>query len=294
MSTTVGVELDYYGSPQPHPKQLSVELILEIIAVVASPLVAPDRDTTVHSDPEELVRFESSTEYRAFRTLTAASLVSRTWNDLCRPHIFRTLFISTKNPIARLTFLHFSAPHLAEHIRVLRLWWNHNHPDLRALHTLNMGWFPSCFTRLTNLQELYLGQWFGRRVVPPAPLTVGMSSIFSAPLRKLVLRGWGFSGKSYLPAFSMLAHTLEDLRLDKIVTDEIELPTPPDHIRLEALRNLELRDIDHPVLRCPNFIECPNLRRFTARWTCFEPWCVPTWVPANLPELVLEGTSLTC
>ncbi|KAF9495365.1 hypothetical protein BDN71DRAFT_1447506 [Pleurotus eryngii] len=110
---------------------------------------------------------------------------------------------------------HSPAPHLAECIRVLHLWWNRNHPDL-CDRASNMDWFPSCFARLTNLQELYLEQWIGRWVMSP-----GAVSTLGAPLRMLVLRGWDFSGKGSDP-LSMLAHTLEDLRLDNIVSEEIE------------------------------------------------------------------------
>ncbi|KAF7422983.1 hypothetical protein PC9H_011147 [Pleurotus ostreatus] len=39
----------------------------------------------------------------AFSTLTAGSLVSRTWSTICRPHVFRTLSLSCQNADARLS-----------------------------------------------------------------------------------------------------------------------------------------------------------------------------------------------
>lgn len=58
------------------PDELPVELVAEIIAIVA------DGPQACNPNP--------------FWTLAASSLVSRTWSTICRPHIFHTLIISEK------------------------------------------------------------------------------------------------------------------------------------------------------------------------------------------------------
>ncbi|KAJ8697502.1 hypothetical protein PTI98_004303 [Pleurotus ostreatus] len=247
----------------PQPEKLPVELIAEIIAIVA--------DGAQKCNPQ-------NDENHPFWTLTASSLVSRTWTTICRPHIFHTLSISTENTTARLSFLHFDAPHLSEYIRTVHLWWNDD--SCTAL-----AWFPECFARLKNLRALHLENGISSLSMAPAPLSAGIVSMLAAPrLCKLALNGWGFASDAS-DLLSMLPATLEELKLEDIMETHVTEKAPPT-VRFDALRTLELLDVFHPMLEFKSFIDCPNLECLTARYH-YEPWNLPPWIPDELSELEL-------
>ncbi|KAF7433705.1 hypothetical protein PC9H_005668 [Pleurotus ostreatus] len=252
------------------PGKLPLEVIAEIIATVADGTdfdsADPDRDPDVH------------------HPLADASLVSRTWNTICRPHVFHTLSISSTNTSARLHFLHFDAPYLSDHIRTVRLWLEGEYacPDSE--------WYPACFGRLTNLRALHVDHGIASLLKEQELLAAGISAMLAAPcLRKLVLRGWDFStGASDL--FAMLPPTLEDLMLELIsATTEGDTAQPTSPLRLYALRHLELQAVFHPMLTSTRLIDCPNLQRLTAGWYAYQSWNLPPWIPDTLSELVLRA-----
>ncbi|KAF9487037.1 hypothetical protein BDN71DRAFT_1500056 [Pleurotus eryngii] len=250
--------------------KLPPEVIAEIIATVADGTnfdsADPDRDPDIH------------------HPLANASLVSRTWNTICRPHVFRTFSISSTNTSARLHFLHFDAPHLSGHIRTVRLWLEGEGACPSS------EWYPACFGRLTNLRALHLDHGIASLLKEQEFLAAGISAMLAAPcLRKLVLRGWDFStGASDLLA--MLPPTLEVLMLDLIsATPEGNAAQPTSPLRLDALRHLELQAVFHPMLTFTRLIECPNLQRLTAGWYAYQSWNLPPWIPDTLSELVLHA-----
>lgn len=254
------------------PGKLPLEIIAEIIATVADGTdfdsADPDRDPDKH------------------HPLANSSLVSRTWNTLCRPHVFGTLSISFTNTYDRLHFLHFDAPHLSEHIRTVRLWLGFEDGFPAS------EWYPACFGRLTNLRALQIDHGIASLLKEQALLAAGISAMLGAScLRKLVLRGWDFStGASDLLA--MLPPTLEVLTLELIgATPEGSAAHPASPLRLDALRHLELQAVFHPTLTSTRLIECPNLQRLTAGWYPHQSWDLSPWIPDTLSELVLQGMS---
>ncbi|KAL4265862.1 hypothetical protein AB1N83_003628 [Pleurotus pulmonarius] len=245
------------------PQALPSELIEEIIAVAANS----------GPTPREVSQF-----------LAAGSLVSRIWNIFCRPYIFHTITISFRDANARLSFLHFQAPYLSQHIRTLDL---HFWPSHRFLAE---EWLPECLGRLTNLRVLRFEPERSFNLLrAPALLTAGIMTILFAPhLRKLVLRGWTFVTDAS-DLLSMLSPTLEELVIwDVSVRDAAGKGSTT--IRLEALRSLGLINVSHPLLGFGNFFECPNLQSLVARWPRFHEWDVPLWLPDSLSELRLRAT----
>lgn len=158
----------------------------------------------------------------AFGALATASLVSRAWNTICRQYMFRRFDASDEN----LAFLHFEAPHLSEYIRELHLWWNNDECTASE-------WLPECFCRLKNLREVHLGGGISQLSTVPAALGAGIVIMLAAPrLRKLLLRGWSFSGVSGL--LSLFPVTPEALVLIDISATDDEVKASPSTIRLEA------------------------------------------------------------
>lgn len=266
MSTTVED-----GPSRTQAIELPTELITEIVAIIA----------------------DDASNAEAFSALTAASLVSRVWNTICRPHVFRTLSFSYQNTDARLSFLHFEAPHLSGYVRELHLGW-------RRVYCTPSEWLPECFGRLKNLRELHLEHGIMNLSMAPPSLAAGIRSMLAAPrLRKLSLHYWAFVEDSS-DLLSMLPSTLEELSLQNIeelsfqniiLTDAEN--TLPSTTHLQALRSLHLAEIFHPMLRTRTFALCPNLDCLRIRWSYLQPWDLPSWIPATLTELTLDGVSLS-
>ncbi|KAG9219620.1 hypothetical protein CCMSSC00406_0006058 [Pleurotus cornucopiae] len=254
--------------------RLPIEIIAEIIAAVVDGTEFTSEDPDFYPGRDE------------HHPLAAASLVSRTWSTICRPHIFRIISISTRTMDDRLWFLHFEAPHLSEFIHVVHLQCDYD-PDT------TLAWYPECLGRLKNLRVLHLDSWMSTLLLEPGPLSAGISSMLAAPcLRKLALRGCDLS-EDASDLRAMLPVTLKELVLEGIsATSDIEGKTTSTP-RLEALRSLKLQEIYHPMFRLKNFIECPNLDRLSAHWYSGQPWDLPPWVPSSLSELVLCGMSLS-
>ncbi|KAF9490500.1 hypothetical protein BDN71DRAFT_1511245 [Pleurotus eryngii] len=110
MSRTIHTEWNSRSSHN-YPKQLPVELIIEIIAIVAKSLPRKNNGDPPKPEVAEL------TQREAHGALATASLVSREWNTISRRYILSRVDISTNNSNARLAFLCFEAPLLSENIR---------------------------------------------------------------------------------------------------------------------------------------------------------------------------------
>lgn len=207
------------------PETTPVELVFEIIAIIA-----PEDDD---HNPPEYIQYVPASEREAISTLAAASLVSRAWNAICRRYMFGRVCVSTKNLSARLSFVHFEAPHLSEYIRKLHLWWNKDSCTAAE-------WFPECFCRLRNLRQLDISGVSGGNLnlsTAPAPLATGIVTMLACPcLRKFVLCEFVFA-KDASDLLSILPASLEELSLDDIETiDDNDAPMKkPSTLRLEAL-----------------------------------------------------------
>ncbi|KAJ8692228.1 hypothetical protein PTI98_009561 [Pleurotus ostreatus] len=248
---------------------LPVELITEIIALVAGGLYT---------------KFDQLNPY-VLKTLAAASLVSRTWNTICRSHILHTLpVLNFHFNYERLRFLHFDAPHLCTFIRKVLLG--------RDDFCTTAGWFPAFAARLTNLRELVLDN-------PASPGNGGMvpeslpACLFTAPrLRKLVFRYWN-SAVDGSDVLSVLSATIEELSFENMnghnLSDLAVQSQSTVSVRLEALRSLEFKYTSHLMLGSQNPIECPNLQRFTFWTSSKHPWTLPPWVPTSFSELTLHA-----
>ncbi|KAJ8697501.1 hypothetical protein PTI98_004302 [Pleurotus ostreatus] len=256
------------------PPTLPVEIISEIIAIVAS------EDS---KEPLPVV-YKSDVEKEAFRTLAAASLVSHSWNAISRRHIFHSVFIPFNNTSARLSFLHFQAPHLAEYIHRLCVWWDDGTPPVSE-------WLTECFCRLKNFRELILTSSLSGLLTERRISAVGVMPVLAASrLRTLTLRHWGFAEDAY-DLLGMLPPTLEELVLEDIHTETIEIEAPPPTTHLADLRRLVLIDTAHPMLSAENIIECPHLKQLELYWlyNVVDSWGTPPWIPDSLTELVLSS-----
>lgn len=261
----------------PCVKQLPIELIHHVVELLAE----PERDRRIP------------------RAWTACSLVCRTWNRICRHHIFRSILVHTRwdgAVASRLIFLHFTAPHLAEYILDLHL--TFHEADLAKVP----GWLPDCFKRFKNLRKLHIGCYASLPSPFSALKALGITSLLIAGRIK------SFQMESYdliedesglLPIFSLCSASLEEITL-RLCVDRPDVnhatfphwkPEPRDQltVRLEALRKLDFEE-DVPRLHETNRIECPNLECLTITHNNSCPWVIPPWIPASLSELVLKGT----
>ncbi|KAG9219640.1 hypothetical protein CCMSSC00406_0006038 [Pleurotus cornucopiae] len=258
-------------------RALPVELVSEIIDIVA-----PQESNNPHP-----VTYMSNADQEAFRTLVAASLVSHSWNAVCRRHIFHTVFMFSSNTSTRLSFLHFQAPHLAEYIRRLYVWWNDDDPRPAS----ECQWLAECLYRMKNFRELILVSILAGLPTERRILAAGaMPILYASRLRKLSLRDWDFAEDAYdLPG--MLSPTLEELVLENIRTENIEMEAPPT-THLAALRRLVLVDTVHPMLSAENIIECRCLQYLELQWLHdTDSWNMPPWIPASLSEFALISSS---
>ncbi|KAF9494782.1 hypothetical protein BDN71DRAFT_924884 [Pleurotus eryngii] len=168
--------------------------------------------------------------------LAACALVCRSWSDISRPYIFRTITISEDSWNFRFFFLHFSSPHLCEYTRELRLSWNTG--------CLAPEWFSDCLEHFTNLLTLRLENRASLVTQPPLIPLMGIGSLLSnIPLKRLHLRKWiSFDDASdILHILSLCSASLEELSLEVFITsaraqpiDQV-LPKLPPVVHLPAL-----------------------------------------------------------
>lgn len=224
-------------------------------------------------------------------TLTACSLVSHAWNDICRPHIFRTITIDHGVKWhSRLSFLYFTAPHLSKYIRTLRLSWD------TEIHTA-AEWIPACLKQLENLDGLYLRSHLVLNApTVPMPFALGVITL-TAHIKRLWLETWDVveDASDLLPLLSACSATLERLTLRIYSVSHLgTIPQRQDFqsrlsrpVRLEALRKLELLEGLDPLPHLIN-IECPSLESLTVELDGGDGCKIPSWIPAGIHELNLR------
>ncbi|KAF7428746.1 hypothetical protein PC9H_007978 [Pleurotus ostreatus] len=260
--------------------RLPVELFLQIIPYLYN-----------HTSPREEWDFSypSETRGRISPSLLACSLVCHTWNDICRPLIFRSIHVDCNESVARssLDFLHFTAPHLCKDILGLHL-------DLSTETTEVPQWIDVCLGRFTKLRELELRYWSDVESISRASLLRGITSMLAgASLKRLALVDWARSAnnpKDLLLILSACSATLEYLMIDSLPRGSSHTtPIVPSVVRMEALRRIELYKFPTPFTRSIT-IECPNLETFAISCNEQVPWELPSWIPERIPKLELQST----
>ncbi|KAG9219776.1 hypothetical protein CCMSSC00406_0008153 [Pleurotus cornucopiae] len=259
------------------PTGLPTELIYHIIAAV------------VDGNDDDDSEYEGcSIDYRAF-TLAACSLVCKAWSNVVRPHIFSSFTIDYTNFESRLSFLHFTAPHLVGYVLELTIRGDNN----RNTNFTPPQWTPEAFCRFNNLRSLSLLHVTGEWSSLPTPLALGISTLLAAPrLQKICLRWWNFGTdvERIQNMLSLCSTSLEDLTLVYVDCDYDHASATQTHvsspINMVALSKLQLICVNHP--RLPGaFTECPNLRSMTA-----EIDDVQLFIPLTVEDLRLVGTPL--
>ncbi len=229
-----------------------------------------------------------------FPALLECSLVCHAWDDICRPHTVHTVVVSAQNFYTRLEFLNFTAPHLSKHIVELTLQW-----DDCILDTPE--WISECLLRLSGLRALRLKNC---RAAPPpvvpGPFALGILSLIAAvPLKALYLESWSFlkDASDLLHILSRCSSSLEDLFIQKTAYDHGTIANDGRAVDgggtvcLDSLQILRLFEwIGSAPLPQTALVECPNLERLEITRTHSGPWEIPSWIPAGLSELVLQGT----
>ncbi|KAJ8697512.1 hypothetical protein PTI98_004312 [Pleurotus ostreatus] len=231
--------------------------------------------------------------------LVACSLVCSSWNDVCRPHIFRsvTLDYSRDSDIPRFSFLYFTAPHLCTYIRNLELRLPENPGAVSR-------WVQGSLPHFANLQELRLDGNFPVWCFPNSgTLSMYVSHIASllpqasaSHIKRLDLRCWSAAAEDLLPLLSACRATLEDLSMEIDFRPESSLHQEtsestskiPSLIHLDSLRSLKVHERYATRLSLSNVIECPNLETLRIEHYTDEFWDIPPWVPAGLSNLILD------
>ncbi|KAG9219752.1 hypothetical protein CCMSSC00406_0008129 [Pleurotus cornucopiae] len=225
------------------------------------PIEIADRITASLNDGED-----GGTQYQegVVPTLKACSLVCHTWNELCRPRIFRSLFVDLyKSPIDTaflpLSFLHFSAPHIFKYITRFSFRWSRDIRDPPP-------WVPHALAQFTRLRSLYLYMHW--------------DFLHDASGLRLFLS----------PCSSTLTElTLEECCIsDRGVVNSTESAHAPPVVRLGALRKLQFvnnRNVSIPQLR---HIDAPNLRALTCAYLKDPFRDISSWIPATVTDLTLN------
>lgn len=255
-------------------KQLPLELIHHIVEPLA------ERGTSSGSVPP---------------ALEACSLVCRAWNHICRLHIFRTIVLG-RSSAPQLSFLHFEAPHLSKYIVNLHMIF-----DDRTVAAAE-DWFPDCLKRLEKLHVLRIDNFICIPPTLPALYTLGiMSLIATAHIEQLDLVYWDTldmeDEPALLPMVSACSTTLQKLSIHICERDDPPAmpastpskPSAPLNIHLDTLRELKIT-AGFPRFRQADHIEYTNLECLTIKYRGDGPWRIPSYIPAGLCELVLEGT----
>ncbi|KAF4585308.1 hypothetical protein EYR40_002145 [Pleurotus pulmonarius] len=256
-------------------EKLSFELVYHIVACL------DDRPDDHYDEVEDQARIPLG--------LLACSLVCRSWNQICRAHVFRVVTLKHGQDVLtrRLSFLHSTAPHLYKNIRRLNVF-------LEGDHRTFAEWIPDCISRLTNVSALRLDAELIRGTVLDILSTSGIMSLLpTLRLKQLALDLWGVDGASLdlIPVLSACATTVESLSLEIYEVyehGEASASAPPSPVRLDALRHLQIFS-SICTLPSTTLIECPNLESLTLE--CFVGdgrWYIPSWIPATLSELILH------
>lgn len=231
-------------------------------------------------------------------SLLACSLVCRSWVAICQSHIFRTVALSYNKASADsfIHFLLFTAPHLCDYVRNLKLRLPTSERDLitgRHLECINL------FKNLCSLRLAGSSTHASRARLMHVVSFLGIVSLLSTlHLKRLELNNWTVSGpdaSDLLPILLACQRTLRELTLDIIGVRRQE---NPQHVHSEsrpsspvvcfdALRHLTLSQ-NMKSLPTINFIECPNLESLKMANHGDDPWSVPQWIPASVSHLILN------
>ncbi|KAF4564459.1 hypothetical protein EYR36_002393 [Pleurotus pulmonarius] len=186
-------------------------------------------------------------------------------------------------PFHAFAFLHFTAPHLCEYVRELRLDFSDSVTDSLP------EWMHACLCRFKNVRELEVCNWSDTHEAITTPLARGLASLLSATnLKRLALSFWEEveDTSDLLLILSACSTTLEDLSIDFPLE---ALVTAPLVIHLEALRKLEVDSCPLPFART-DILVCPNLETFTYTLDDDDSFELPSWIPASIHELILRAT----
>lgn len=256
---------------------LPLELIISIISsFLDEPRIRKDN----YINPSNLYIYGY-----ASRHLLTCSLVCHTWKDVCQALIFRWVrIISSEHMVDGFSFLHSTVPHLCKHVLEFSLVFT---GDVESFPR----WFDECLGRFKNLRKLEVICWstwvMGTSV--SLRLAQGIASLLGTiSLKHLSLLYWN-DFDNLLRILPACPATLEHLTIrgdGGLYTLRTQWPT----VRLETLRHVELHAILHPFFQ-RNTVECPNLESFTISHSGSSPWELPSWIPASIQKLVLQGTS---
>lgn len=275
-----------------------------IMQIMAGKYDSPDpqQQSRRHQLPIELVDMiitclEGGLKYdRA--GLKAYSLVSRVWNELCRPRIFRKLVVllgDTYFPLRRLSFLHFTAPHLCKYISELSIQVTRYTQDTPS-------WISLVFPLFVKVRSIELSiQARSTRPMLPEPFAAGIMNLLAkVPLKKLRINGPEIMEDSsdLWPLLAASACTLEVLVLDErsfAGQGIMAKPIPPHSVvRMVALRSLRLSSTkSRPILiNGLKQLDVPNLDSLTCRYVSGDPFRVlSSQIPATMSTLTLRGMS---
>ncbi|KAL4265890.1 hypothetical protein AB1N83_003477 [Pleurotus pulmonarius] len=276
------------------PSSMTSRIILNDTGRVVDSMEAPPR--TGRNLPIELVSIMLTYIDPRTRddilTLRACSLVCRAWSTLCIPRLFENVSISSYGFARELSFFHFTAPHLCQHVRIFELKvWN-DIPETPE-------WTPECFGRFKNLHALHL--WCSLRDFTtaelwglPTPLRLGVTTLLASYYLRELEIDWDFGiddgGLLYMLSFcstSLKSLTLWRVRTDYQLGDIEEMPGL-SAITLEALSNLSMGHVNHLAIDAA-LVQCPNLKSLTTHifGDTELPWTLPPYVPSELEELHL-------
>ncbi|KAL4255550.1 hypothetical protein AB1N83_012964 [Pleurotus pulmonarius] len=231
-------------------------------------------------------------------SLLASSLVCRSWVAICQSHIFRTIALSYSKASADDSFVHFllfTAPHLCNYVRNLKL-------RLPAECDLITSRHLKCIHLFKNLCTLRLGgssSHASRARLMDMVSFLGIVSFLSTlHLTRLELNNWTVSdpdASDLLPILIACHRTLRELTLDIIGVRRQENPQQVHSesrpcspvLCFDSLRHLTLSQ-DMNSLPTIRFIECPNLESLKMTNYGDEPWFIPQWIPASVSHLILN------
>lgn len=257
-------------------EKLSFELVYHIVACL------DDRPDDHHHELDDQPRIPVG--------LLACSLVCRSWNQICRAHVFRAITLKPDQEALtrRLAFLHFTAPHLYKSIRRLNVF-------LEGDHRTFAEWIPDCTSRLNNVSALRLDAELIKGTVLDILSTSGIMSLLpTLRLKQLELDLWGVDGAvlDLIPILSVCSTTLQSLSLELYEVyehGEGSASGRPSPVCLDALRNLKIIS-STCTLPSTNLIECQKLESLTIECVFGGgSWYIPSWIPATLSELILHG-----
>ncbi|KAF7441388.1 hypothetical protein PC9H_001738 [Pleurotus ostreatus] len=267
-------------------------------------ITAPQNDESVQDShpsicpkrlPIELIDCIITEAAKSWRNyLKVYSRVCWEWNHICRPRLFRSIRVRLWD-IDKLSFLHFTAPHLCKYPQRLYVDCGDEDPNKPA-----PSWQADALGQFTNVSSLTL-HTARTDVLPEARVPAIMRLLAKAPVRQLTFSFWGFleGGEDLLHALSACSSTLEELTFEtchiqrgsaylcRALTEPVNFGLPPV-VRLTALRSLEQSSgwQHHPQM---HRLEMPNLRSLFCDYVDGDPFHhIWATIPGSISELTLQ------